>query len=217
MTPPVEAALTTPIVAATAVGALVLLVAAWPAVGAFLTVAHEAGHVVVGILTGHRVLFFEVIDENAGRTVSERKGWGPARILMTFAGHVAPPLLGLGGAALFDAGSMLLLLWATVVLLILALVKAEREWTTFVVLLLAAGTGYAALYGTPLLQAGFAAGLVWLLLFGGVRDAVDAATTAGTDADQLFRDTLIPRVLWKGSFIAVALLCLWTGARLMVP
>jgi hypothetical protein len=67
MTPEVEAALTTPIVAAAAVGALVLLLAAWPAVGALLTVAHEAGHVAVGVLTGHRVLFFEVANEDAGR------------------------------------------------------------------------------------------------------------------------------------------------------
>ena len=74
MTPEVEAALTTPIVAAAAVGALVLLVAAWPAVGALLTVAHEAGHVAVGVLTGHRVLFFEVANEDAGHTVSEAKG-----------------------------------------------------------------------------------------------------------------------------------------------
>jgi hypothetical protein len=112
MTPEVEAAPTTPIVAAAAVGALVLLVAAWPAVGALLTVAHEAGHVAVGVLTGHRVLFFEVANEDAGHTVSAAKSWGPARILMTFAGYVTPPLLGLGGAALFDAGEILALLWA---------------------------------------------------------------------------------------------------------
>jgi hypothetical protein len=217
MTPEVEAALTTPIVAASAVGALVLLLAVWPAVGALLTVAHEAGHVAVGVLTGHRVLFFQVIDEDAGRTVSEAKGWGPARILMTFAGYVTPPLLGLGGAALFDAGQILPLLWTAAGLLVLTLLKAEREWTAFVVLLLAAATGYVALYGTPVLQVGFAAGLVWLLLFGGVRDTATAGRQKGTDPHHLFRDTLIPGMLWKAGFIAVAIACLWKGAELMVP
>jgi hypothetical protein len=217
MTPEVEAALTTPIVAAAAVGALVLLLAAWPAVGALLTVAHEAGHVAVGVLTGHRVLFFEVANEDAGRTVSEAKGWGPARILMTFAGYVTPPLLGLGGAALFDAGQILPLLWAVTGLLVLTLPKAEREWTTFIVLLLAAATGYVALYGTPMLQVGFAAGLVWLLLFGGVRDTATAGRQKGTDPHHLYRDTLIPGMLWKAGFIAVAIVCLWKGAELMVP
>ena len=90
MTPEVEAALTTPIVAAAAVGALVLLVAAWPAVGALLTAAHEAGHVAVGVLTGHRVLFFEVANEDAGHTVLGGEGLGPGRILTTFAGYVTP-------------------------------------------------------------------------------------------------------------------------------
>ena len=54
------------------------------------------------------------------------------------------------------------------------------------VLLLAAGTGYVALYGTPLLQAGFAAGLVWLLLFDGLASAVEAGTQRDTDPDRLF-------------------------------
>ena len=133
------------------------------------------------------------------------------------AGYVTPPLLGLGGAALFDAGQILPLLWTTVVLLILTLIKAEREWTTFVVLLLAAGTGYVALYGTPLLQAGFAAGLVWLLLFDGLASAVVAGTQRDTDPDRLFRDTLIPRMLWKAGFVVVAIVCLWKGAQLLVP
>jgi hypothetical protein len=217
VTTAVDATLTTPVVAAAAVGALVLLVAVWPAVGAFLTVAHEAGHVAAAVLTGRQVLFFEVINENAGRTRSEDKGWGPARIFISFVGYVTPPLLGLGGAALFDAGRILPLLWTAVVLLVLTLFKAEREWTTFVVLLLAAATGYVALYGDPVLQAGFAAGLVWLLLFGGAYDAAGSSKTKGTDADQLFRDTLIPRTLWKLGFIVVAIVCLWKGAQLMVP
>ena len=78
----------------------------------------------VGVLTGHRVLFFEVANEDAGRTVSS-------------------------------------------------------------CLLLAAATGYVALYGTPMLQVGFAAGLVWLLLFGGVRDTATAGRQKGTDPHHL--------------------------------
>ena len=131
---------------------------------------------VVGILTGHRIRHFEVTSGGAGGTYPETSRWGPGRILTVLAGYVTPPLLGLGGAALLDAGKMLPLLWTAVVLLVLALIKAEREWTTFVVLLLAAATGYVALYGTPSLQAGFAAGLVWLLLFDGLASAVVAGT-----------------------------------------
>ena len=168
MTPAVDAALTTPVVAAAALGALLLLVAASGSTRAFGTIAHESGHMVVGILTGHRIRYFEVTSGGAGGTYPDTTRWGPGRILTVLAGYVTPPLLGLGGAALFDAGRILPLLWTAVVLLVLTLIKAEREWTTFVVLLLAAATGYVALYGMPVLQAGFAAGLVWLLLFDGL-------------------------------------------------
>jgi hypothetical protein len=84
-------------------------------------------------------------------------------------------------------------------------------------LLVAASRSTRALYGTPLLQAGFAAGLVWLLLFDGLASAVVAGTQRDTDPDRLFRDTLIPRMLWKAVFIVVAIVCLWKGAQLMVP
>jgi hypothetical protein len=217
MTPEVEAVASTPIVAAAAVGALVLLVVAGRSVGAVTVVAHESGHMVVGILTGHRIQYFEVTHGEEGGTLPEATRWGPGRILMVFAGYVTPPLLGLGAAALFDAGQILPLLWMAVVLLVLTLIKAEREWTTFLVLLLIAATGYVALYGTPVLRAGFAAGLVWLLLFGGVKDAVMAGKQENTDPDRLFRDTLIPRTLWKLGFIVVSVVCLWKGAQLMVP
>ncbi len=209
--------LTMPVVAAAALGALLVLVAASRSTRAFGTIAHESGHMVIGILTGHRIRYFEVTSGGAGATYPDTSRWGPGRILTVLAGYVTPPLLGLGGAALLDAGKILPLLWTTVVLLILTLIKAEREWTTFVVLLLAAGTGYVALYGTPLLQAGFAAGLVWLLLFDGLASAVVAGTQRGTDPDRLFRDTLIPRTLWKVGFIVVAIVCLWKGAQLLVP
>ena len=35
-----------------------------------------------------------------------------AKIRSSLAGYVTPPLLGLGGAALFDAGEIVALLWA---------------------------------------------------------------------------------------------------------
>ena len=217
MTPQVDAALTPPVVGGAAVAALLFMVAAGQAAGALVTVAHESGHMLVGVLTGHRIRYFELTSGYEGGTLPETTRWGPGRILTVFAGYVTPPLVGLGGAALLDAGQAWPLLWAAVALLVLALVKAEKEWTTFVVLLFATATGYVAVYGSPTLQAGFAAGLVWLLLFGGLRSAVRAGTHQDTDPDRLFRDTLIPRTVWKAVFIVVALYCLWRGFLLLKP
>ena len=217
MTPQVATLLTTPLLGATAIAALLFVVVGWHGIGVLLTIAHEGGHVAVGVLTGHRVHDFEVQDHTAGVTRSINKGWGPGRILMGAAGYTTPPLLGLGGAALLDAGRVRPLLWTVVVLLVLALVKAEREWTMFVVLLSGAAVGYAAIYGSPLLQVTLAAGVVWILLFGGIRDAVESGTGDTSDAAHLARDTLVPRIAWKGAFVAVALYCLWKGFLLRRP
>lgn len=217
MTPGITAALTPTVVGAAAVAALLLVALAYDAVGALDTIAHEAGHMVAGALTGHRISHFEVTSGGEGGTYHSGQGWGPGRILLSAAGYATPPLLGLGGAALLAAGKAWPLLWTVVVLLVLALVKAEKEWTTFVVLLFAAATGHVALYGAPPLQAAYAAGLVWLLLFSGTRSAVVQSTGDGTDVAKLAHDTLIPRKLWKAGFVVLALFCVWKGFILLAP
>ena len=215
MTPQVAAALTRPVVGATAVVALLLVAAAYTAVGALVTIAHESGHVLLGIVTGHKISHYEVEYGGAGGTSHSDHGWSLGRILLSAAGYTAPPLLGLGGAALLAAGKAWPLLWTVVALLALALIKAEKEWTTFVVLLFAVATGYVALYGAPALQAASAAGIVWILLFGGLRAAAVSGLGNDSDAAKLARDTLIPRQLWKAGFVVFALYCLWKGFLLM--
>jgi hypothetical protein len=217
VTPEIAAALTPTVVGAAAVAALLLVALAYDAVGALDTIAHEAGHMVAGAATGHRISHFEVTSGGEGGTYHSGQGWGPGRILLSAAGYATPPLLGLGGAALLAAGKAWPLLWTVVVLLVLALVKAEKEWTTFVVLLFAAATGYVALYGAPPLQAAYAAGLVWLLLFSGTRSAVVQSTGDGTDVAKLAHDTLIPRQVWKAGFVVLALFCVWKGFILLAP
>jgi hypothetical protein len=217
MTPLVAAALTAPLVGAAAVGVLLLMLVAGESVGALVTVTHEGGHMLMGVLTGHKIVYFELTGGHEGGTLPETTRWGPGRILTVFAGYTTPPLVGLAGAALLDAGRTWPLLWTAVVLLVLAWTKARGQTTTIVVLVLVGAIGYVALYGSPVLQAGVAAGLVWVLLFGGLRSAVEAGTHKNTDPDRLFRDTLIPRMVWKAAFIVVALYCLWKGFRLLAP
>jgi Peptidase M50B-like len=145
VTPEITAALTPTVVGAAAVAALLLVALAYDAVGALDTIAHEAGHMVAGAVTGHRISHFEVTSGGEGGTYHSGQGWGPGRILLSAAGYATPPLLGLGGAALLAAGKAWPLLWTVVVLLVLALIKAEKEWTTFVVLLFAAATDFVVL------------------------------------------------------------------------
>lgn len=215
MTEEVAAALTRPVLGATAVVALLLVVLVDEAVGALITLVHEAGHMVVAAVTGSRIDHFQVFGPGEGVTYSAKQGWGPSRILLSAAGYTAPPLVGLGGAALLATGRARPLLWTAVVLLVLALIKAEREWTMFLVLITAAAIGYVAVYRSALLQAAVAAGLVWLLLFGGIRHAAESGTGDTSDAAHLARDTFIPRTAWKAGFVVVGVVCLWRAVLLL--
>ena len=196
---------------------IVLVLVAGDAVGSVVTTAHEGGHMVIALVTGRRIDYFELGEEGGGVTTFADRGWGPGRILLWVAGYVTPPLLGLAGAALLIAGNAWPLLWTAVALLLLAWIKARGEGATGVAVLVAAAIGYVALYGSPVLQAAFAAGLVWLLLVGGLRAAVlHGWRSDESDAAQLARDTLIPRVVWYAAFVAIALYCLLKGTRLLL-
>ena len=66
-------------------------------------------------------------------------------------------------------------------------------------------------------MAAVAAGVVWLLLFGGIRHAAESAVSDTSDAAQLARDTLIPRKAWRAAFVVVGVVCLWQAVRLLAP
>jgi hypothetical protein len=218
MAPQVAAALTPLVLTGAAVAVLLLLVVAASAMEVLDIIVHEGAHMVVGFLTGRRVRHFEIEADGNAYTRYDPSPWGPARILSAMAGYPAPSLVGLGGAALLAAGQAWPLLWTAVVLLVLAWVKSMGELTSFLVVLLAVTVGYVAIYGSPTLQAGFAAGLVWLLLFSGLRSAaMIPMSNNGSDAAALARDTLIPRQIWKAGFVVVALYCLWQGFLLLAP
>jgi hypothetical protein len=217
VTPEVAEALTRPVVSAALAVVILLVLVAGDAVGSVETTAHEGGHMVVAFLTGRRVEYFELDEKRGGATRFADPGWGPGRILLWIAGYATPPLLGLAAAALLVAGNAWPLLWTAVALLLLAWVKARGEGATGVTVLVAAAIAYVALYGSPVLQAAFAAGLVWLLLIGGSRAAVlHDWRNDESDAAKLAQDTFVPRVVWYAAFVAVALYCLLKGTRLLL-
>lgn len=214
VTPEVAVALTRPVVLGTGLAALALVAWTWPWVGLLMSVVHEGGHMAVGLVTGLRVRHFKIHSGfSAATSFGVPMPWGPARILMTIAGYATPPLVGLGGAVLLARGKAWPLLWTAVILLVLAWVKAREDRAVSVVVLGAAGLGYVAIYGPPLLAAVLAATIVWLLLIGGVRDAVVQDLGQGSDAAHLAHDTLIPRIAWKAGFVVVALVCLVQGGE----
>lgn len=200
---------------------LVLLAFARPWVESLVIVAHEGGHVVVGILTGNPVTGWHLVEtesnnDGSGGATSFAPGWNPgvSDILITVAGYLTPPLVGLAGVALVLNGKAWSVLLASAVLLLAAFLKAKDLFTIVVVLAFAAGIGWVVFAGSPGLQAAVAVGLVWLMLVGGVTSLQGQGWgSEGSDADQLARATWIPAFLWVSLFGFVAIAALWVGTR----
>jgi hypothetical protein len=220
-------------IAASAAVALLIVASPrlWRLARIVITIAHEGGHAAASLLSGRRLDGIRLHADTSGETVSRGRHSGPGIVMTAFAGYVTPPLLGAGAAALLAAHRVTLLL-ALFLLLLAATLLMVRNWYGMLAVLLTGGSLFAVSWlAAPALRAGFAYGVDWFLLFGGLRPVVELAqartrgrrlppgrTGAGaSDADQLAALTRIPRGLWVTAFALVAAGALVLGARLLVP
>jgi len=184
-----------------------------------ITIAHEGGHGLVALLTGRQLTGIRLHSDTSGLTLSRGKPHGLGMILTAASGYTAPPLLGLGGAALLGAGRITLLLWLATVLLVAMLVMIRNAYGVLTVVLTGGAFLLLSLLAGPQVQAAFAYAVVWFLLLGGVRPAFElqAKRSRGgagdSDADQLSRLTHVPAGLWLFLFHAVSLCALLGGGR----
>jgi len=209
----------------------------WRLARIVITIAHEGGHAAASLLSGRRLDGIRLHADTSGETVSRGRRSGPGIVVTAFAGYVTPPLLGAGAAALLATHRVTLLLSLFLLLLVATLVMV-RNWYGMLAVLLTGGSLFAVSWlASPALRACFAYGVVWFLLFGGLRPVAELARTrtrgarppqgrrqaagrAGngtSDADQLAALTRIPGGLWVAVFALVAVGALVLGARLLVP
>ncbi|WP_329271137.1 M50 family metallopeptidase [Streptomyces sp. NBC_01451] len=209
------------VVFATMVAALAVIVPhpLWRLSRNAITIAHEGGHGLVALLTGRTLTGIRLHSDTSGLTVSRGKPHGLGMILTAAFGYTAPPLLGLGGAALLAAGHITALLWLATVLLVAMLVMIRNAYGALTVFV-SGGTFVAVSWLTgPQIQAAFAYAVVWFLLLGGVRPAFELQAkrrrggAGDSDADQLSRLTHVPAGLWLFLFHAVSLCSLIGGGR----
>jgi Peptidase M50B-like len=184
-----------------------------------ITIAHEAGHALVALLTGRRLEGIKLNSDTSGVTVSRGRPTGLAVVLMYFAGYVTPSLLGLGAAALVTTEQVRPLLWATVVLLAGMLVMIRNAFGVLSVVLTGAVMFAASWYATAEWQAAFALFVTWFLLLGGVRPVIELQRlrrlrmAPHSDADQLARLTRVPAAVWVGVFLLVDVGALVLGGQ----
>ncbi|MEW2298692.1 M50 family metallopeptidase [Streptomyces sp. NPDC006655] len=209
------------VVLATLVAALAVVVphTLWRISRNAVTIAHEGGHGLVALLTGRQLTGIRLHSDTSGLTLSRGKPHGIGMILTAAAGYTAPPLLGLGGAALLGAGRITLLLWAATALLLVMLVMIRNAYGVLTVFLTGGTFLLVSWLAGPQVQAAFAYAVVWFLLLGGVRPAFELQSkrsrggAGDSDADQLSRLTHLPAAVWLFLFHTVSLCSLIGGGR----
>ncbi|MGY4721129.1 M50 family metallopeptidase [Naumannella cuiyingiana] len=199
--------------------ALGLVVIAWPLVRMLTTVVHEAGHAVVATLAGRSLEGIRLHTDTSGLTVSRGRPTGPGMVLTFAAGYPAPAIFGLGAAWLLGQGYAVGLLWASLVLLALLLLKIRNFYGLLVLLALGGAIAAASWYLAPARQSMIAFTATWLLLLSAPRAALELLVhpSRTSDAGQLARLTRLPATFWVLIFLGICLACLVGGLALLLP
>lgn len=194
---------------------LVVLIRPWSDL--LYVVAHEGGHIVMGLLTFRGPRGFTV-DENAGgSTPLDRYHWSVSDLLTRFVGYPAPCVLGLGGAALIRAGYPASVLWISLLLLVAAFFQALELPAIVTTALFVLAVGWVAFAGSTAVQAGTAVVVVWWLLIGGALDSTIWLSRAKqSDAGVLATRTWIPPIVWHAIWAVIGIVCLWKGGRALL-
>ncbi|MET0318594.1 MAG: M50 family metallopeptidase [Rhodococcus fascians] len=185
---------------------LVLVGSLWPMTRHTVTLAHEAGHAVAAMATGRQLSGIRLHSDSSGLTLSRGRPRGPGMVLTAAAGYLTPSLLGLAGGVLIGAGQRRVLLWGAVALMAVMVLFVRNVFGLLVLVVVGAGFGAVAYYGSPSLQEHFGYLAVWVLLLGNVRTIVEGAKSRSgrTDIDQLRDLTHLPKAVWTALLIALA-------------
>ncbi|MFC0676001.1 M50 family metallopeptidase [Brachybacterium hainanense] len=190
----------------------------WTRVRPAVTIVHELGHAIVGMLLGRRFTGFVVSADMSGHavTVGPRRGFG--RVASTWAGYPAPAVIGALLVQLAFSGFAGLVLLVGVLVLLGSLLFARSLHTLTAVVLAAALAGAVWWWGGPIGAAGLVLGGGVLLLLGAWRHlgAVMSGGRRHDDPQQLAELTGAPAWLWNGSFLLVIAACTGWGALVLM-
>ncbi len=215
---------------AAVLGVLVVVLLWAPVTGRALaqvvTLVHELGHALVGLVVGGRVQRVSLALDASGETLTLMGGRHPKARLTAFtlAGYPAPPLAGLLAAASVASDDHRLLLLLSAVLVAAALVLWVRNlWGILVFLAVAAGLWLVATQADDALTRSIAIGAAWLFGLGGLRSAWQLthgrapSTAALDDAERVAQLTrVLPRSVVTLGFVTTAALCLVGVAALLL-
>lgn len=193
----------------------------WRWFGLVVTVVHELGHALAGLVVGRRVMTIRIEADHSG--VTHSFGTGPTAAWSTFWGYPFPALVGALWVGAIGAGlwPLAAVVSAVVLLASLLVMRGWLSWgvtTGAAVLLLGLVWADLALGRWLMLAAGTALWIgalrVWWLLarrhVGGHlsrRAQREHPLGLPSDAVALAHATRLPAVLWIAAFLLVILLC----------
>lgn len=202
------------------VAVLLTLPASWRLVRPAVTVVHELGHAVVGVLVGRRFTGFVVRGDMSGHAVTAGRPRGPGRVACTAAGYPAPVLLGTLLVLMSMSGWAPTVLTALLLALVAALPFARSLMTLLVLAVLLVVLGTTWWWGSGALPSGILLAIGAFLVLGSWRHlgAVIARPRRIDDPQVLARLTGLPAWCWVCVFVlmhaAATLLAgraLWEG------
>ena len=159
--------------------------ATWQLVQHFQVMAHEGMHGVVGSLSGRTVEWIE-LKSNAGGGTRVVPTSGPGYLVAAFVGYLGPSAFGLGAARLIQFGHITAVLWLSMLLLGLLLIRLKRSFG-YVTVPLAGFLIFLVLkHASQTAEILAAYVITWFLLLSGVRIVVQRNIDA--DDGGLLRD-----------------------------
>ena len=191
--------------------ALVLVRPAWVRVRLAVTLVHELGHAVVGVLVGRRFVGFVVRGDMSGHAVTAGPARGPGRVLSAWAGYPMPALVGAAMVWLAVRGWSAPVASGALVVLVLVAVRVRSLLTAAVVAVAAAGGTALWWWRNDVVQEQVLLALGLVLVAGGWRHLVTVMRygSASDDPGVLARLTHVPRLLWTLSFAVVSAAATW--------
>jgi len=199
--------------------AVVLVTPLWVALRPVVTVVHELGHAVVGVLCGRRFTGFVIRPDMSGHTVTSGRPRGPGLVMTTLAGYPMPALVGAGmiAAALSGRGDLVLL--AALVLLAVAVARSRSAFTvvTLAVLLVAVGALWGS--GNVAVTTTLVAALGVVLLVGAWRQFAAVLLHGGRrdDPGALAAITALPAAAWNLVMLLLIVAPTWWAVSALAP
>ncbi|WP_240646038.1 M50 family metallopeptidase [Georgenia sp. SYP-B2076] len=193
------------------VAAVVLAPPLWRGARVLVTVVHELGHGLVGLLCGRRFTGLVLRGDMSGHAVTVGPSRGAGRALTTWAGYPAPAVVGAAAVQLAAAGWAPPVLAVTALLLLGALVRVRSIYTAAVMVALTAVTAALWWWGSGVAQASVVLGMGAFLLVGSWRHlgAVVRHSSPASDPAVLAQLTRVPRWCWHLTFVVVLAAANW--------